>query len=309
MATATGNHEQTASAAIDSRTRRSGRPRLLLELVVATGGIALSLSLGWLLLARGRSWESAATLLGGLVITGLLVACLMLLSGRAARVEQLVAERTRELRENEERLRQLVAYEIHDGLAQQLTSALYKFQSVEQAYERDPGAAQKMFAEGVRLLREAMAECRRLISGLRPPVLDEAGIVAAINSLVAEQRQRGGPEIEFVHREEFERLAPPVEIAAFRIVQECLTNACRYSQSQKVRVELGRVNGRVRIEVQDWGIGFDPERIEGGHFGLEGIRQRARLLGGVATIQAAPKQGTHITVELPLLPRTENGTA
>ena len=164
-----------------------------------------------------------------------------------------------------------------------------------------------MFDKSERLLREAMEECRRLISGLRPPILDEAGIVAAIDALVSEQRQRGGPEIEFLHRVDFDRLAAPVESAAFRIVQECLTNACRYSQSQKIRVGLVQVNGRVLIDVQDWGVGFDPQRVEKGHFGLQEIRQRARLLGG-STIQAVPGQGTHITVELPLVPPIENGS-
>ena len=138
-----------------------------------------------------------------------------------------------------------MAYEIHDGLAQQLTGALYKFQSIEPLGERDPQAARKMFDEAVQLLREAMAETRRLIGGLRPPILDESGVVAAIEYLISEQRQQGGPEIEFVHPADVDRLAAPLEGAVFRIVQECLTNACRYSQSAKVRVELRQAEGRV----------------------------------------------------------------
>jgi two-component system sensor histidine kinase DegS len=157
------------------------------------------------------------------------------------------------------------------------------------------------------LLGEAMAECRRLISGLRPPVLDAAGIVAAVDSLVAEQRRHGAPEIEFVHDVEFDRLAPSLEIAAFRIVQECLTNTCRYSKSPRVRIALRQVEGLMRIDVQDWGIGFDPSRIVRGHFGLEGIRERVRLLDGMVTIHSAPGQGAHVIVELPLIPPVENG--
>ena len=152
-----------------------------------------------------------------------------------------------------------------------------------------------------------MAETRRLIGGLRPPVLDEAGVVPAIEYLVAEHQRRDGPEIEFVHEVQFDRLAPPLESALFRIVQECLTNACRYSQSPKVRVELRQADDRVRIDVQDWGVGFDPEQIGDGHFGLRGIRERARLLGGTVSIQTAPQQGTHVTVELPSDPVAENG--
>jgi len=207
----------------------------------------------------------------------------------------------RELLNLQERDRQLVAYEIHDGLAQQLTAAMYKFQTVERLRDEDPRAANATFDEGMELLRDSMAETRRLIGGLRPPILDESGVVAAIDYLVYEQRQRGGPEIEFDHHVEFERLAAPLEIAVFRIVQECLTNACRYSQSEKVLVELGQAAGRVLIRVQDWGIGFDPAQVQGEHFGLRGIRERARLLGGSATVKAAPAKGTRVIVELPLL--------
>ena len=154
-----------------------------------------------------------------------------------------------------------------------------------------------------------MAEARRLIGGLRPPVLDEAGVVPAIEYLVAEHQRHDGPEIEFVHEVQFDRLAPPLESALFRIVQECLTNACRYSQSPKVRVELRQAGDRVRIDVQDWGVGFDLKQIGDGHFGLRGIRERARLLGGTVSIQTAPQQGTHVTVEFPLIPLADNGTA
>ena len=215
----------------------------------------------------------------------------------------------RELLNLQERDRELVAYEIHDGLAQQLTAAVYTFQTVERLRDEDPRAANATFDEAMELLRKSMAETRRLIGGLRPPILDESGVVAAIDYLVCEQRQRGGPEIEFDHHVEFDRLAAPLEIAVFRIVQECLTNACRYSQSQKVLVELGQAAGRVLIRVQDWGIGFDPAQVRGEHFGLRGIRERARLLGGSATVEAAPAKGTRVIVELPLLtPQTENGT-
>ncbi len=153
----------------------------------------------------------------------------------ALREEQRVL---RDMLELHERDRKLMAYEIHDGLAQQLTAAVYKFQTVEASRDADSGAARAMFDEGLRLLRQAMVETRRLISGLRPPVLDEAGVVAAVDYLIAEHAQHGGPEIEFVHEGNLDRLAPPLEIAVFRIVQECLNNARHHSQSRKVRVEL-----------------------------------------------------------------------
>ena len=92
-----------------------------------------------------------------------------------------------------------------------------------------------------------------------------------------------------------------MENAIYRIVQEGLTNACRHSKSPRIRVELVERDGLLQIKVQDWGEGFDPTRVEADRFGLEGIRQRARLLGGSARVESAPGQGTCLTVELPLV--------
>lgn len=226
------------------------------------------------------------------------------------RAEEILKRERRLLRDMldlHERDRKLVAYEIHDGLAQQLTAAVFRFQSVDPSRESGLAEGREMFEEGLRLLRQAMVETRRLISGLRPPVLDELGVVAAIQCLVDEKQQNGNPKIEFIHDPELERLAAPLESSAFRIVQECLTNACRYSKSDKVRVELGRREGRLLVEVQDWGIGFEPEKVNGGHYGLRGIHERARLLGGDVTVQTAPQQGTLIRVVLPLIVQSDEG--
>jgi signal transduction histidine kinase len=144
-------------------------------------------------------------------------------------------------------------------------------------------------------------ETRRLIGGLRPPVLDESGVVAAIENLVYEAREPGGPKIEFASDVQFDRLEPTLENAVFRIVQECLTNACRYSKSERIVVCLGQKNGHLCIEVRDWGAGFDPRAVRGPHYGLRGIRERARLLGGRAVIRSAPGKGTRVLVELPLV--------
>lgn len=215
----------------------------------------------------------------------------------------------RDMLDLHERDRKLVAYEIHDGLAQQLTAAVYRFQSVDLLRDQNPTEGRETFDEGVRLLRLAMVEARRLISGLRPPVLDELGVVAAIECLVGEKQQNDGPDIEFVYDSGLQRLAPPLESSVFRIVQECLTNACRYSKSESVRVELGEREGRLRIEVQDWGVGFEPDKVDGGHYGLRGIHERARLLGGDVVVQTAPQQGTRIMVELPLIVQSDEGIA
>jgi PAS domain S-box-containing protein len=207
----------------------------------------------------------------------------------------------RHLIDLQERERKLVAYEIHDGLAQQLTGALFKLQSVDHAQEiKDYPTARKILDESLLLIRESVNETRRLISGLRPPILDESGIVAAIEYLCGDRRQKNEPDIEFEHHVQFRRLSQPLEVALFRIAQECLTNARRYSQSPRISVELIQLENRARLTVQDWGVGFDLQAIKGEHYGLRGMRERVRLLGGTVEINSSPKKGAIIIVELPL---------
>ena len=198
----------------------------------------------------------------------------------------------------QERERQLTAYEIHDGLAQEMTGALMHLEAFQHQLPATIEHAE--FDVGIGLLREAVNEARRLISGLRPPVLDELGIVSAIEYLLNEARG-DVPDIEFVHRTTFGRLAPPLESAIFRIVQEALTNIRRHSGSRRARIELLEHGHWLRLRVRDWGRGFVPPAVNGGHFGLQGIRQRARLLGTAVVIDSAPGNGTSIVVDFPLL--------
>ena len=204
----------------------------------------------------------------------------------------------RRLLDLQERDRQLVAYEIHDGMIQEMTGALMHLEACEHAKNR-PHREQE-FDRGTRLLREAVNEARRLISGLRPPVLDEMGVVAAVEYLINEARADVA-EIEFVHRTTFERLVPPLESAIFRIVQEALNNIRKHSGSRRARVELHENGSTLRLIVRDWGRGFDPAQVSGDRFGLQGIRQRARLLGSTAVIDSTPGKGTVIAVDSPLL--------
>jgi signal transduction histidine kinase len=221
------------------------------------------------------------------------------------RVEEQLQNQQRLLRrllDLQEKERKLIAYEIHDGFVQSATAALMNLETSSRLWHQDPTQVQESLQAALRLLGDSLAEARRLIRGLRPPILDESGIVAAVQSLAAESPERGGPQVEFVHHVQFDRLPPQLESIIFRIVQEALTNARRHSRSDRVRLAVLQQDGRIRIEVQDWGVGFDPAKVEEGHFGLEGIRQRARLLGGRADIQSAPGQGTRVTLEIPLLP-------
>ncbi|MBN1911627.1 MAG: PAS domain S-box protein [Pirellulales bacterium] len=197
--------------------------------------------------------------------------------------------------------RQIIAYDIHDGLAQYLAAAGMEFQAFNAMKQNAPQDAEKSYQTAVELIRRAHAEARRLISEVRHPVIDERGLATAIVSMACEQQKCGGPKIECHTSVRFDRLPPILENALYRMVQEALTNACKHSKSEKVTVTMVQEGQDVRLEVQDWGIGFNTEAIDKGHFGLESIRQRARLLGGRLTIQSTPGAGALVRVVVPIL--------
>jgi len=201
------------------------------------------------------------------------------------------------LLEIQERERQLVSYEIHDGVAQYIAGALMHFEAC--AHGRGTPAATRDFESGMRLLHAAADESRRLIGGLRPPALDELGIVDAIESLVADARDCGS-RVDFSHHLPGDRLRPHLETIIFRIVQEALTNARRHASAGRIEVTLERTDDHVRVRVHDDGRGFDPAAVPEERFGLEGIRQRCRLLGGEPRIESRPGAGTTIEAVLPI---------
>jgi PAS domain S-box-containing protein len=219
--------------------------------------------------------------------------------------ERLRAERRlmEQMLHAHERDRRLLAYEIHDGLVQDATAAQMQLETVLQS-DRLPGSLRDQVQLAADLVRRSVSQARELISGLRPPILDELGVIPAIEYLV-ESRQAEGPSVTFTAQVWFERLEPLLEATVYRIVQEAVTNVKRHSQSDRSEIRLTQVGDRLHIEVEDWGIGFDPATVPKDRFGLQGIRERARLLRGRAMIRSAPGKGTRIFVDLPVAPALE----
>ncbi|MCA9270754.1 MAG: PAS domain S-box protein [Planctomycetales bacterium] len=224
------------------------------------------------------------------------------ISERIQYAEQLNSERRmlRRLLFLHERDRQLIAYEIHDGIVQDMTGAVMHLQGAVGRLERKPASAAEDLNQAVQILRDSIDEARRLIDGLRPGVLEEQGVVAAVEYLCEQADKLHGVKVEFTSDVRFDRLAPAVEIAIYRIVQEGLSNIVRHSQSAKAAVELSQRASSLVIKVRDWGVGFAVEKVKPRRYGLTGVRDRAKLLGGTARIESEPGQGTRVRVELPL---------
>lgn len=194
--------------------------------------------------------------------------------------------------------RKLIAYEIHDGPVQYVTAALMHLESAMSAHGGSQGTLAKAMATPLRLLRETIQEARRMINGLQPMILGESGVAPAIQYLI--EANPGSLKVDFQHQVETERYTPLLEGALFRIAQEALNNARKYSQAKQVWIRLKEERGWVRLEVIDDGVGFNPKSVPKRTVGLNGIRERARLLHGHAIIDSAAGRGTRISVEIPV---------
>jgi signal transduction histidine kinase len=192
-----------------------------------------------------------------------------------------------------------LAFAIHDGLAQQLTGALFCLDAPA-GQDVPPNDAQEKFRVGLKLVRDSIDDARRIAGQLRPLMCDDHGITVEIEYLVHQLKRQYEPEIVFLVKGKMGRLASELESGIFRIVRELLRNACCHSGSKQVRLELARTKGRLRIAIKDWGTGFDPSKVNGESLGLREVRQRATLLGGQVTIDSAPGKGTRAIVTFPV---------
>jgi PAS domain S-box-containing protein len=193
-----------------------------------------------------------------------------------------------------------IARELHDELAQSLTAIKMDATWIREALPPDTGAVRAKLDDMLGLLDTTVAATRRIASDLRPLLLDDLGLVPAIQWLTHNFTQRHGVACKLSQDEEVE-LAEPYATAVFRIVQESLVNVAKHASASQVDVRIARTDAAVILEVSDDGAGFVPDAPrKPGSLGLMGLRERARLLQGTVDIDTAPGQGTRIRVSIPV---------
>jgi signal transduction histidine kinase len=206
------------------------------------------------------------------------------------------AERIVLLQETE---RRRLAGEIHDGISQRIVSLSFHLSAAADAVTSDPVSAAHQIARAQELASAALDETRHAIAGLRPPVLDDLGLAASLESLA---RSTPLPKVQVDTTST--PLPEHVETAVYRIAQEALQNVMKHAEAQHVHLRLAVNGGTVLLEVSDDGAGFDPtaaaERAGPGGYGLPGMQQRAELLGGQLTAESAPGRGTVVRLRVPV---------
>ncbi|MGD9127905.1 MAG: PAS domain-containing sensor histidine kinase, partial [Planctomycetia bacterium] len=204
-----------------------------------------------------------------------------------------------------DRERKLISYEIHDGLAQYIGGATMQLQALMNMSDELSESAEQILQTCYSLMHRGLRETRGLINNLRPPVLDEFGVIAGIEHMACDETDAEGFPIHFTHQVSFQRLQPLLENGIFRIVQEGISNAKKHSQADSVEVDICQKGKMIFIKIRDHGIGFDPDALTPESFGIRGIRERVRLLSGEMEIHSNRDEGTLIKVSLPVLEEDE----
>jgi signal transduction histidine kinase len=198
--------------------------------------------------------------------------------------------------------RHYVAYELHDQIGQALTAVQMKLESMRSEFR--PFGLDGYLDEGIGVIDGAMEQVRDLSLNLRPAVLDDLGLPAALRWLVNSTGRKRNMEISFSAEDTEPRLPKEIEVACFRVAQEATTNILRHAQASKMAVRLERDSDWVTLTVRDDGAGFDVKSaqarcVKGGSFGLLGMEERVSLLGGLFKIQSNPGRGTSIMARFP----------
>lgn len=221
-------------------------------------------------------------------------------------------ERNRELHALSERAinaqeeeRRAIAQSLHDDTGQALSMLAIHLDRIDERIPADQKELKRQVADARALAANALTELRRILSGLRPAILDDLGLVPAIRWFArANLEQVGIPVVVKAPGTPLE-LSSAVTTTLFRIVQEAVSNIVRHAGASSVTIVLQLSDGLVHLRIQDDGQGFDPahasrDAVESQRLGLLGIRERAEMLGGQVQIESAPDKGTCLQVSIPV---------
>jgi signal transduction histidine kinase len=243
----------------------------------------------------------------GICIVPVMVLVVGLITSLADRLQNhraILRRFSRQLVEVQEVERQHLARELHDEIGQALTAAKINLQS---AMGEAGAAIATRLQDSAAILERLLGQVRQISLDLRPPMLDDLGLVPALRALLDQQGRRASVAVRFAAGNLPENLDPEIKTTCFRIAQEAITNAMRHATATQIDVDLRCENGKLRLVIRDNGIGFDVKSAQAQALGLGliGITERAALVGGRAKIISASNKGTTIEVFLPLTFRSE----
>jgi signal transduction histidine kinase len=203
----------------------------------------------------------------------------------------------------QEEERRRLARDLHDGLGQTLTALKTQLERLGQKGDALSPELRGRLADSVQLAGLALNETRELSRLLRPPVLDDLGLLPALTWLARTLEERAGLAVAVRAEGLDRRLEPDLETLLFRLAQEALTNVLKHARVTRAELSLAEKDGRLHLRVADRGAGFDAAaggREDGPGSGLRGMHDRVELFGGSFLVRSAPGEGCVVEVEIPL---------
>ncbi|RJX26433.1 MAG: GAF domain-containing protein [Dethiobacter sp.] len=218
--------------------------------------------------------------------------------------EQLLHQLVNKLITAQEDERKRLAADLHDGIIQSLIAIWYRLQRITPASEIDPQKWYGEISDLTNVLSEQIQDIRRILYDLRPMILDNYGLIPAVESYTHNLQEKHNLPVELVINGKDRRLSSKIEVTLFRILQEALTNVMKHAHATRVKVKLTLREEEVSLTVEDNGAGLDTSLLSipqsQNRLGLASIQERALLLNGVCNIESRPGEGTRIFVKIPL---------
>jgi two-component system sensor histidine kinase DegS len=205
-----------------------------------------------------------------------------------------------------------IACEIHDGFVQILAGVNFKLDLCQQLIRKNPRASLATIKESKAQLKLAIQEARQVIFNLRPLHYEKMDLIPGLTNYFASYQTQTHIATKFTVTGDEQTLFPRTKIFLFRIIQEALSNVEKHAKADKVSIKLEMDIDLLRVTITDNGVGFDMEKVlrdpeKWDHFGIKGILERARLVGGEGRVESKPGKGTTLIVEVPLGNKEEIG--
>jgi signal transduction histidine kinase len=191
--------------------------------------------------------------------------------------------------------RNRLAREMHDTLAHTLSGLSVQLETIKAYWDVDTTAARSLLDKSLTSAHSGLEETRRALKALRASPLDDLGLAGALSALARDMAARANLTLDLSVAEKLPPLSPDIEQAIYRVAQEALTNVINHGQAKNILVKLESSENKIKLTIRDDGIGFNAEKNgKPGHFGLTGIKERAKLVGGELNILSQPGNGTTI---------------
>jgi signal transduction histidine kinase len=230
---------------------------------------------------------------------------------QSRRMQEQLRLLSRQLLSAQEEERKKISRELHDVIAQTLTTINVQLATLKKDASLNTAGLERNIVRTQQLVQESVDIVHRFARELRPAVLDDLGLIPALHSFMKTFREETGIRVSLSAFAEVEQVNGDKRTVLYRVAQEALTNVARHASASSVQVKIQKLDGLICLKIKDDGKGFQKERVlqvkKSKRLGLLGMRERLEMVGGRFTIESVPSKGTTVVAQIPLINRPSGG--